>query len=271
MNQLISPSLVERRYRMREAMQDKDGKLTTEQEAQIAAVSAMYADMDQAIVEMMKIRNMDPDSRDVPLPNACSANSGFVRNIRRNIMGHSKPDSEDLTYRTGKQAELNPEQHLEYIISHFDALKAEKLIPADLNAGYFQDLLSDMRERKRELTRQELDSIIMITVQQKESPGKYAYHRAANIGKTKNGSHITTEGFAAETKQYMVSPFTTEAAVGIYHGEEKSETYLDSLDFVNQGMVDYYNHDNPLPNAEEEVYVEIKGKLASNQLPGGAV
>ena len=69
----------------------------------------------------------------------------------------------------------------------------------------------------------------------------------------------------------MVSPFTTEAAVGIYHGEEKSETYLDSLDFVNQGMVDYYNHDNPLPNAEEEVYVEIKGKLASNQLPGGAV
>ena len=118
MSQLVSPSLVERQHRVREAMlkQNAGAPLTAEQIEQLEAIGSMYADMDQAVVEMMGIRNMDPDSREVPLPNACSANGVFVRDIRREFLRQPEEDTELITYRTDKHALEKPEEHVRYIL-----------------------------------------------------------------------------------------------------------------------------------------------------------
>lgn len=80
MRQQVNPALQMRVYKMQEEFLKNNGgaQLTPEQEKEIQAVYSLYGDLDAALREMMNIRNMDPDSPDTPLPNACSAHAAFI-------------------------------------------------------------------------------------------------------------------------------------------------------------------------------------------------
>ena len=242
--------------------------LTKEQKQQIGRIVSAYADINQAVIEMLRIRKMDPDSPEVPLPNACSAHGLFIQNIRRRLMGEEEsPDNKLITYRPGEHVKAHPEVHIRYIIDHFDDLKKAGLT-GDNKKEYFEELLpifnnkEKLESEKDEKKKEEALSLIQnITVYGGEnSPSKYPYHVAGNIGRLANGARMTTEGFAAETKQYMVSPFSTSHAVGIYHGGEEEQS-TGPQDFVHSGMIHYYNHDNPLPTDAEQEQVKLNLSL----------
>ncbi len=247
--------------------------LTKEQKQQIGRIVSAYADINQAVIEMLRIRKMDPDSPEVPLPNACSAHGLFIQNIRRRLMGEEEsPDNKLITYRPGEHVKAHPEVHIRYIIDHFDDLKKAGLT-GDNKKEYFEELLpifnnkEKLESEKDEKKKEEALSLIQnITVYGGEnSPSKYPYHVAGNIGRLANGARMTTEGFAAETKQYMVSPFSTSHAVGIYHGNEEQQS-TGPEDFVHSGMIHYYNHDNPLPTDAELEQVKLNLSIRGIEL-----
>ncbi|MDO4292948.1 MAG: hypothetical protein Q4C65_06915 [Eubacteriales bacterium] len=239
----------------------RDEPLTDEQEKRIEAILAIYEDIDRAFAEMQRIRDMDPDSQEVPLPNACSAHGVFITNIRKNLVGEGeKGDNEKLTYRTREHVKADPGTHIKYIISHFSDLKEEGIV-VDSDKEYFEGLQNALG--KRELNLAELQRIQNITVSGDKAPSKYEYHVAANNGKLKDGARMTTEGFAAETKQYIVSPFSMSHAVGIYRGTEEKGDNINTIDYVNIGMESYYNHDNPLPTEDEQLRAKLKISLGT--------
>ncbi len=261
MRQLVNPDLVEHIYEMREEFIKQNGgaPLTKEQEDQIAAEYSMYADMDMAVKEMMAIRNMNPDSLDVPLPNACSANGELIRGIKRNYM---QKQNDILTYRTQKHLYAHPLDYIDYYITHIDELESNN----DDKQATLNNLHA-MAERIRngeDLNSPEGKTDIIILKKCADKYAKYKYHVAANLGAIDDNTIITSEGFAAETKQYMVSPFSRNHAVGIYHGKQSYEPTKSEYDFVSEGMIEYYNHDNPLPG-EEEIHL-VKASIKWHEL-----
>lgn len=263
-----SLTLVERHQRMLETMfaENGDAPLSEEQKAQVLAVGSMYADVDAAISELMKIRDMDSDDPIVPIPNACSANGEFIQGIRSACMG-----SQDkyFTYRTGKQVIENPLKFVEYASSHMDELTLR-------DRGKFAAMITDLKQRltadpKAPLSEEETDALLRELVHGETAPTKYSYHVAANLGVTSDGTTMTSEGFAAETKQYVVTPFTRQGAVGLYRSSANvTEQWSGSvtLDTVNPCMVRYYQHDESLPGDDERVLVQANQRLRGEQLPG---
>ena len=120
-----------------------------------------------------------------------------------------------------------------------------------------------------ELEPKEHEYLRTLTITDAGAPSKYVYHEMANLGKTEDGLSITSEGFAAETKQYMVSPFSRKHSVGLYRGSDEYNSMSRKL--VNSGTVAYYNHDNPLPGEKEILLADLKLKMSQNDLPGGAI
>ena len=268
MSQQVNPALQMRVYRMREEFLKNNGKtqLTPEQEKEIQAVYSLYGDLDEALREMMAIRNMDPSSPDVPLPNACSAHAAFIAGIRESFLHNSESR---LAYSVSSHLEEHPLIHLDYCLAHPEIVtdvseekREQKLARIRAIADRLHAAQSNGEPVK--LTNDEKNLLYLITVSGDKAPSKYIYHEAANLGKTKDGIRITSEGFAAETKQYLVTPFSRHHAVGLYRGEE---TLLGSI--TNRGMVKYYNHDNPLPDEDTKILINTNIKMQSNSLPGG--
>ncbi len=263
MRQQVNPALQMRVYKMREEFLKNNGgaQLTPEQEKEIQAVYSLYGDLDAALREMMNIRNMDPDSPDTPLPNACSAHAAFIAGIRESFF-HDK-DSR-LTYTVSSHLEEYPLIHLDYCLAH-----PEIVTDGEEMLARIRDIAERLHTAQNngepvKLTDNEKNLLYSITVSGKRAPSKYEYHEAANLGRTKDGIRITSEGFAAETKQYLVTPFSRHHAVGLYRGEELG---LDSI--TNRGLVNYYNHDNPLPDEDTKILIKTNIKMQSNSLPGG--
>ncbi len=255
--------------------------LTKEQDQQIGRIVSVYADINQAVTEMLRIRRLGLDSQETPLPNTCSAHGAFIMNIRRNLLGEAEnTDNEQIVYRPREHVKAEPEIHIRYIVDHFDELKGtieriereksieekEKRIEKIGEKGYFEGLL--LAAGQGTLKPEDLQLIQRITVDTQEAPAKYPYHVAGNIGKLGEGARMTTEGFAAETKQYMVSPFSISHAVGIYRGEEKKQSEVPQ-DFVHSGMLHYYNHDNPLTTDEEREQVKVNHAIRFARNEGG--
>ena len=268
MSQQVNPALQMRVYRMREEFLKNNGKtqLTPEQEKEIQAIYSLYGDLDEALREMMAIRNMDPSSPDVPLPNACSAHAAFIAGIRESFLHNSEPR---LAYSVSSHLEEHPLIHLDYCLAHPEIVtdvseekREQKLARIRAIADRLHAAQSNGEPVK--LTNDEKNLLYLVTVSGDKAPSKYIYHEAANLGKTKDGIRITSEGFAAETKQYLVTPFSRHHAVGLYRGEE---TVLGSI--TNRGMVKYYNHDNPLPDEDTKILINTNIKMQSNSLPGG--
>ena len=268
MCQQVNPALQMRVYKMREEFLKNNGgtQLTPEQEKEIQAVYSLYGDLDVALREMMAIRNMDPDSPDTPLPNACSAHAAFVSGIRESFFHDSAPR---LAYTVSSHLEEHPLIHLDYCLAHPEIVTDASKEKREQKLARIRSIAERLHTAQSngepvELTNEEKNLLYLITVSGQKAPSKYDYHEAANLGKTKGGIRITSEGFAAETKQFLVTPFSRHHAVGLYRGEE---TVLGSI--TNRGMVNYYNHDNPLPDEDTKVLINENIKMQSNSLPGG--
>ena len=264
----VNPAMVEQAYRLRQAFIKANGgsaPLTREQEAQISALYSLYADIDKAMREMRAIREMDPDSPDTPMPNACSANAAFIEGIRKDHLGGGKEDKR-LTYHTSEHVYAKPFEHIDFCKAHLNELVRDESKRLDtLNK------LHALEQKLRgggNMSTDDWKLVAGMTSQGDDCPSKYTYHMAGNVGKTADGIRITSEGFAAESKQYLVTPFSRQIAVGLYHGPETIVKDSGVLEFLNDGMVSYYNKDHPLPTEEEAILASTKEKLASRKLFG---
>ena len=235
------------------------------------AFSSICADVDQSYRELMEIRNMSLDSQEVPLPNACSAHGNMIAGIRHDYMNASAEDSDMLWFRTSKHILSNPLSHVEYCLSHLDDIPFEffRISKEEVSDRLNQigRSIKDANEQQLPFMLSDKDWIFLrtLTVEQLESPSKYAYHVAANLGQIPGGPHLTSEGFAAETKQFVVSPFSCHHAVGLYRGDIGRQEYGPDPELVSDGMVAYYLHDNPLPSDYENFLLQMKRALAGGK------
>jgi hypothetical protein len=109
---------------------------------------------------------------------------------------------------------------------------------------------------------------------------KYEFHEGANII-SKPEESWTTEGFAAETTQYLVEPFTMNGAVGHYSGAPEYNKALESQSedpdgffqaCARRGMKDYYNMDDPIASDRaSSVKVMVKDLIIKQQREKGAI
>lgn len=243
-------------------------ELTKQQKKQIEAIRNMYEDAYIALQEMAKLRNLDPDSKDVALPNACSANAIFQE---RNRVWAGKNHEKRVEYRTESHLNQNPKMYAQFIIDNFEWLgerftekqktlyltkiKEAKEIVEKIEKG---EVISAEEEEKLQEAKLKMRTVLG----GEKSPIKYDYHQlgvVGVIGKDEDYITYTIETFAAETKQYVVSPFTQKVAIGRYKG--KANENSGELPSQHQSVDAYYNWDNPLVNEEERILAEVKTRI----------
>ena len=245
-----NPGLMDHKERIKRAMQ-KEGRSEQEQQQLLRNVTSMYADLDAARLEFMRMREMDIDGREVFLPNACSANGAFFA-----ALDHMRTADEKtfLSYDTHEHYYAHKMQHVNYVLEHFSGTKEER--------ERIEDLKKKL-ERGEALTNAEDAEIC----EPSAKVWKYKYHVAANMGQV-DGMQLTIEQFAAETVQFVVSPFSTKGAIGLYRGDTHKAALLGMNRQVSEGMIAYYNHDDPIPSDEMMPLSDTKGAMVEKRLPG---
>lgn len=210
------------------------------------ALVSFYNDTAAARKALADIRNMDENTKDVALPNACSANGNFIEQLNK-AQGR---DQQHLEYETQQHIDDHALEHVNYVLAHKD------LVNAGLTAQDEQSFLNLKRKWEENphatLTEAEKNFICGYTI---KDAAKYIYHVAGNIGKDSEGRTLTLECFAAETKQAVVTPFLRHAAVGMYRNGQK-------------GMSGYYNMDHPLPEGDDLILSRLKEDFILKTLPG---
>ena len=93
---------------------------------------------------------------------------------------------------------------------------------------------------------------------------KYEYHQAAGILRDGDDRLITTEGFAPESHQFTVEPFTLHGAIGDYKGTAEANPYAPGV-YTVEGMKRYYLHDDPFTSHEDVRKSALKDKMLSFQ------
>lgn len=213
------------------------------------AIEECRADAEKAKLALLKVRNLDTNSEDIPILNACSANGNFVQTLYSDILRKDIKKTEFLIhddYIDQKQLEGSnriisnfgnlligglgseeafrkttkemPQQVYDKLVAYRDLLASKNKENLDGEA-LTEDEAKIVKEGKRWLT--ECTRLF----------AKYDYHVAGTVN-TDGDEILTTEGFAAETSQVMVEPFTMQGAVGTYHGGKDS-------------FKDYYRLDDP--------------------------
>ncbi len=245
-----NPGLMDHKERIKSAMQ-KEGRSEQEQQQLLQNVTSMYADLDAARLEFMRMREMDIDGREVFLPNACSANGAFFA-----ALDHMRTADEQtfLSYDTHEHYYAHKMQHVNYVLEHFSGTKEER--------EKIEDLKKKL-ERGEALTNAEDTEIYKPSAK----VWKYNYHVAANLGQV-DDMQLTIEQFAAETVQFVVSPFSTKGAIGLYRGKAQKGTEERHRLFISEGMIAYYNHDDPIPSDEMMPLSDTKGAMVEKRLPG---
>ena len=248
---LSVPELLERKNRMQKAMQE-DGYSEEEQQQMLKNVTSMYADLDSAKLEFMRMREMDINSKEVFLPNACSANGAFFKALHKLRTGQ---EQDFVLYDTHEHFYAYRMEHVNYALHHVPKEHQE-------DVKRLEDVKSKL-ERNEKLTRGEEGLILRYS----KPNWKYEYHVAANIGQV-DDMQLTIEEFAAETVQYAVSPFSTESAIGLYRGNAHRDDLRGAPRLVSDGMIAYYNHDNPMPSDEAMPLANTKITMLKQALPG---
>ena len=215
----------------------------------VDALTSFHADMDSAAMDMLDIRNMNINSKDVPLSNACSANAYFYNNLNK----ISQNDMNTISYQIIDYVKEFPGANIDYIYANKHKWNEYKMYETQL------ERIKERFDKEENLTGDEIGVIYEVA----KDWYKYNYHQAAQLGKTDNGMVITCETFAAETTQVIVAPFTRKAAVGRYRGEVRKV----GSNYAVDGMTGYYNRDNPLP-AEEDIRPKLKENFVYKGIAG---
>jgi hypothetical protein len=208
----------------------QESRITKEEhDRRIESVNTAYTNMDTAKTEMARARKQGLDDKDIYLINACSANAAMGQ------AAHGDAGVHIVRYATADSVEPNLSAYRNRLKSLCNAARDEvsrnrQPGPARL-PGRDADLPTDGEIDGYTPTQMftAINSILNLI--------KYDYHEAAVAHSSGHGM-ITTEAFAAETGEYMVSPFTkSKKAVGLYRPNSGGDS-----SFQN-----YYNNDDPLP------------------------
>ena len=190
---------------------------------------------------MKKVRELDIDSKVIPIPNSCSANVHFVSQVQKLATGTSK---DHLSYYSREYTLSHPEQVRKHLLKNLvtlgDSLGLHKETIED-----YQRLLSEMSfplDKTFETADESEDITRLLAIANKFA--NYSYHVAAITVNDEEDGIITTEGMAATTYQYQVASFTLDSIVGQYHGESK-EREKGGSGIKNNGFVSYNMSDNP--------------------------
>lgn len=254
--------------------ENNEEKLTEIQKSQLSAIPNMYEEAKVALQEMAKLRNLDPDTKDVALPNACSANAIFQE---RNRILVGKNQEKRIKYQTSSHFEKNLKIYAQFIEDNMGWLskgrfteKQKKLYLASVREA--KKIIEEIEKgevitQEKEEQLQKAKERMQMILEGENSPIKYDYHQLGVVGTISNeiGSiTYTIETFAAEIKQYVVSPFTQKVAIGRYKGKPDEGNFPTR---THKGVDAYYNCDNPLANGEERILAEMKKKIRKNNNP----
>ncbi len=251
------------------------------------AIEACLKDVEKARLSMMQVREMDTDSPQVPIINACSANALYLQGLKElkaKERGVEKTDStkeaEAMSRRlwyhdafhyynravsdpeNKEEAELRKRLKSDAISKltanlEFSILLNYKSVEAfiaaskkSLGVRSFSDIRDSLTRYKAYLDGKapegygekdaaKADTLFNICAQMTE---KYDYHQAAPINRIGDLLY-TTEGFAAESTQFMVEPFTFHSAIGAYKGaigDFNISGVPSAKDASSEGMIEYY-------------------------------
>lgn len=180
-------------------------------------------------------------------------------------MGTAAAQAHTLSFETASHIMAHPLVHIDHCLAHLDSIAwpivhstREETVPR-LQALRAEIQAAQQQGQPYQLSDADRNLLCILVIKASKVPAKYEYHMAANLGKTDDGLQITSEGFAAETKQYMVSPFSLHHAVGLYRGNEEKHAITGA--YSNTGMVTYYCRDNPLPSDADAALLAAKLSL----------
>ena len=250
-------------YKFREVKTVKkiiDGKevsedVITEREATedeiTEAIDGICKNVTDTKAAMKKLRELDVDSKVVPVPNTCSSNAFFYKNLQQICLG--KP-ADILAYRTAEFVRANPQKVLDFLKKNLyligDAQGSGHLeeVHSELEKLSFRENPEGLNAAERAEEAQKIKKLVSIA----QNYGKYIYHAAAHIFSDEDDGDLTVEGFAAGTDQFMVEPFTMHAAIGQYHGSIQKVSGSNH-EMKQEGFSAFYNADKPYATDKVEL------------------
>ena len=254
-----------------------DDELESEIQEKLDAVTAMYADAYTARAELHLLRDINLDTKDVALPNACSANGAFIDRVFKLQDANRRSF---FQYNTSSFVSSHPLQALQWALKYppttYSKKEKEQLDDAisaltlpEGSAEQWKHVTSYLEKTsgfkkddpKTSVLKQFKETLIQNLSSITANSRKYLYHVAGHIGTMKDHTGITLETFAAETTQLTVSPITTHIAVGRYMLDKNGAPI---------GMTQYYDHDVALPDAQEIALAKVKDEVNGHRLPGDA-
>lgn len=193
-------------------------------EAEIeAAVKGIRQDVENMKSAVKKLRELDVDGKEIPIPNTCSSNVSFFKNFQKMCSG--KP-ADYFDYRAAEYIEAHPQKVLDYLKKNMVRLadangEREADIQRNLEELYklsFKKNLVGLSREERDEEKKKLERLKRIAF----DFAKFEYHVAAHISNDDEDGDLTVEGFAAESNQFIVEPYTMHSAIGQYHGKLES-------------------------------------------------
>ena len=189
----------------------------TEEEIE-AVIAELKGTVTQTFADLKQVRDMDVNSAQIAIPNACSANGGFTRLMQKLSHGSSRPN---LEHRFQAYAAAHPEEVRQY-------LRRNLYLLAD-SVGLAEDTINDYKKRLDALEFQKDKSYSLEKMPEPVKElcdiarkfNKFDYHVAANICSAPYDGCVTVEGMAATSDEYMGSSFTMKPYVGLYYGGVK--------------------------------------------------
>ena len=259
------------------------GRKLTKEEIDEALLS-LKSDSVRAKIQFQKLRDLDIESKETPIFNTCSGNAFFIQDLQHYITGEKRPMLEYhlIDYLSEKDNRLPV---MEKILNNFENLKHQVPRSALRGHGYkdietawkdLNELYKKLKETPDDFNEDDQERYIHVAL----LFTKYEFHEGANII-SKPEESWTTEGFAAETTQYLVEPFTMNGAVGHYTGAPEYNKALESQSedpdgffqaCARKGMKDYYNMDDPIASDRaSSVKVMVKDLIIKQQREKGAI
>lgn len=255
--ELTKEPLAQRLEKVKTAMRN-DGNSQDEIEEKLSAVRSMYADSEKAQQELAELRDMDVETLDIALINACSANSDTLTQMLKHVT-NSEPEA--FQFFTVMHTRENPDEIFDWlqaqqVKTNGQFMTAENLETMNRILLRYREAVN-LEEAKEE---QERQKVVLSAEDSRTLLGyanagvKYDYHKAPVVFHSQ-GKSVTFETFAPEKSQLTVSAFTRHIAVGIYEGGRDA-------------MVEYYKHDIPLADEVALTKCETKSQILDRKLPG---
>ncbi|MCR4907579.1 MAG: hypothetical protein K5985_02040 [Lachnospiraceae bacterium] len=201
------------------------------------ALDGFLQDALNAEKELTRVRDLDLDSEEMFIMNSCNENAYFTRLLQEKFV----TDESHLSYyyETVDYMQENPEAVLQFIDKNYEQLADA----ADINEAGKRKGREIINELKQKSSGAGFEKGDLKKLKNLAAPlSKYEFHKAANICRVGDKVY-TTEGYAAETSQFMKAPVTMHGGVGVYRSS-KEDVKMDNT-LVNDGMKGFYLKDNP--------------------------